>query len=263
MTGLRNPESAVFDAERKVIYVSNVDGGGTDKDGKGFISRLGPDGKVLSLEWVKGLNAPKGLALAAGKLFVADIDILVEIDLAAGKVSKSYTAEDAEFLNDVTVDEDGNVYVSDMLATRIYRLSKGKFSLWLGSEKLEYPNGLHYEGGKLIVGSWGKPNADFTTDRPGHMKVVDIKTREISPLGGATQPTGNLDGVEPDGEGGYFVTDWMAGKLFHIAPKGTVRELDVDLPSGAADLESILDRNSLVIPMMKTDRVVCFRFTRN
>ena len=34
--GLANPESVVFDNNHKVLYVSNVNGGPTDKDGNGL-----------------------------------------------------------------------------------------------------------------------------------------------------------------------------------------------------------------------------------
>jgi len=41
---LKVPESVCFDAGRNVIYVSNVAGSPTDKDGNGFISKVSPDG---------------------------------------------------------------------------------------------------------------------------------------------------------------------------------------------------------------------------
>src|SRR5215204_3630946 len=74
-TGFKNPESAVFDSATGIIYVSNVNGDDpAAKDGNGFISKLGTDGKVITLEWVKGLDSPKGLVLANGKLYAADVD---------------------------------------------------------------------------------------------------------------------------------------------------------------------------------------------
>jgi hypothetical protein len=36
-------------------------------------------------------------------------------------------------------------------------------------ESLEYPNGLLVRGGKLNVGRWGKPEADFSTKVPGRL----------------------------------------------------------------------------------------------
>src|SRR5262245_19992516 len=75
--GFKEPESALFDPQRNVIYVSNVAGDAKAKDGIGFISKVSPDGKLIELEWVKGLNGPKGLVMNGNKLYVSDIDQLV------------------------------------------------------------------------------------------------------------------------------------------------------------------------------------------
>ena len=56
--GFSNPESALYDSARDIIYVSNVDGAPTDKDGAGHISLLTKDGKMHEANWVTGLNAP-------------------------------------------------------------------------------------------------------------------------------------------------------------------------------------------------------------
>ena len=74
-------------------------------------------------EWVKGLNAPKGLVLSGDKLYVSDVDQLVEIDVNSGAVTNSFNAEGAQFLNDTAVDADGRVFVSDMLTDSIYVLA--------------------------------------------------------------------------------------------------------------------------------------------
>ena len=52
-SGFKQPESVVFDRAAGAIYVSNVNGDPMKKDGNGFISKLGPDGKVMTIEWVK------------------------------------------------------------------------------------------------------------------------------------------------------------------------------------------------------------------
>ncbi|HAH23626.1 MAG TPA: ATP-binding protein, partial [Prolixibacteraceae bacterium] len=60
--GIKTPESALFDAKSNKIYVSNIDGDPSKKDGNGFISILNADGKMEQLKWATGLNAPKGSA---------------------------------------------------------------------------------------------------------------------------------------------------------------------------------------------------------
>ena len=84
---LKVPESVLFDGDNKVLYATNIDG--TDpwgKDGKGSVAKVGLDGKVIATEWVSGLNAPKGMGLYKGKLYVADLNELVVIDIAGGKI---------------------------------------------------------------------------------------------------------------------------------------------------------------------------------
>ena len=117
------PESVIYDKENDVLYVSNMQDDPFKKDKNGFISKVDLDGNILKLKWVKGLNAPKGLAISKGKLYVGDVDQLVEIDIKKSKVSKKYDAIGAALLNDVAADTKGNIYVSDTFTDTIYRLN--------------------------------------------------------------------------------------------------------------------------------------------
>ncbi|HET6996453.1 MAG TPA: ATP/GTP-binding protein, partial [Chitinophagaceae bacterium] len=61
---LKVPESVLYDAGNKVLYETNIDG--TDPwgaDGKGSVGKIGLDGKIIKVDWVSGLNAPKGMGL--------------------------------------------------------------------------------------------------------------------------------------------------------------------------------------------------------
>ncbi len=253
--GFKNPESMLYNKKRDAIYVSNVDGKPNDKDKKGSIALLSTDGKTVKQDWVSGLNAPKGLALVGDTLYVADIDTLVAIDVNTQKIIHRYTIKKAKFLNDVVADKNGDVYVSDFLDNTIYRLHDGKIEKWLADKALETPNGLFIENGKLLVGSWGVMTDGFATKKPGHMKSVDLKTKKIDSLGSG-KPIGNLDGIESDGKGGYFATDWMAGSVLHINSSGKFKTL-LDINQGSADLGIINDKDSttLLVPMMN-DNVV-------
>ena len=154
--GLAQPESVVEDPATGVIYVSNINGAVMQKDGNGFISRLTADGKMLERQWVKGLNSPTGLALHDRTLYAADVDHLIEINAASGEILKRYDAKGAVFLNDVVVDDEGTVYVSDTPMNTIWRLKDGSFEPWLANDALNGPNGLLIQGKTLIVASLGK-----------------------------------------------------------------------------------------------------------
>lgn len=256
-TGLDGPESAVLDAGEGVLYVSNVNGDAAAADGNGYISKLSLEGEIQDKEWVTGLNAPKGLALHDGKLYVSDIDELVVIDTASGEITARHEAPGATFLNDVTAHQDGRVFVSDMMQNQIWKLEGDQFEVWVEDPALENPNGLLAEQDRLVVGAWGKPNEDFSTDVPGHLKAVDYQSKEITSIGPG-DPVGNLDGVEPDGQGGYLVTDWFSGGLYDISEDGKA-EMIMDLNQGSADHEFVEDENLAVIPMMMDGTVNAYK----
>lgn len=65
----QSPETVVWDEERDLYLLSNVNGGLTALDDNGFISRLTPDGEITELKWIDGdkpdiaLHGPKGMLL--------------------------------------------------------------------------------------------------------------------------------------------------------------------------------------------------------
>ncbi|MBX7147636.1 hypothetical protein K1X76_01000 [bacterium] len=247
VNGLKQPESVIYDKAAHVFYVSNINGSPMAKDNNGFISKIDDNQKIVSLTWVKGLSAPKGLALFQGKLYVADIDALVEIDVASAKITGKFVAPGAKFLNDVVADN-GAVYVSDMLTNTIHKLENGKLTVWLQNAALENPNGLFIKGNILYVGTWGVMTNGFATKVPGKMLAINLNTKEIKPLGNG-ESIGNLDGVEADSHGSFFVTDWMNGNLLHVSKDGEAQILS-KLNAGSADLTYVKNKKLLAIPMM-------------
>lgn len=252
--GMDSPESACVVGDR--VYVSQVGGANpVEKDGNGRIVLLSIDGKLINKNWIIGLNAPKGLRAAGNSLWAADIDEMVEVDIAAGKVARKIKIEGSKFLNDVATAPDGTVYVSDMALSRIYMIQNGKVSVFADGEELEYPNGVLVEGDHLVVGGWGKPEADFSTKVPGRLFKLDLKTKKKTLI--TKEPTGNLDGVEADGKGGYIVTDWRAGKVMHIAADGKVSLLK-QFKQGTADHAYLPETHTLILPHMLENKVAAY-----
>ncbi len=255
--GFDGPESALYDSKRNHVYVSNVNGSPTEKNGQGYIATLSPEGNLVEKTWVSGLDAPKGMALVDSMLFVTDIDRLVAIDVDTGKVSATYPVAEAKFLNDVAAAPDGRLFVSDMFTDTIYTLSGEKLEIFVQGNELTGPNGLLVEGNKLVVASWGKIKEGFETETPGDLNTVDLSSKKISTLGDGT-PVGHLDGIEPDEFGAYLVTDWMVGGLYRIKPSGEA-ELLLDLNQGSADLGVIPEKKLAIVPMMNDGSVVAYR----
>ena len=255
--GIETPESAYFDAASGFIFASQIAGALDGRDGNGRIVKLDGDGNVIAATWATGLNAPKGLRACQGTLWTADLDEVVGIDLASGMVRSRIRIAGAQFLNDVACGADGAVYVSDMMANRIHAIRDGTAAVFAEGGQLEFPNGLLVEGDRLIVGGWGsQPKADFTTDVPGHLYALDLATAEKTLL--TPKPLGNLDGVESDGRGGYFVSDYIAGTLHQVSGSGESRVIGRFTP-GSADIGVVPEAGLVLVPHMNDNRIGAYR----
>lgn len=247
--GFEQPESAQQDPQTGFIYVSNVAGEPQAKDGRGWISKLDAKGKVLKRQWVSGLNAPKGLRVCGGRLFVADIDQLVEISLSTGGVVSRLPVRDAKMLNGLAVDAACAVYVSDTFASRVYKAVKKDVTIVAEGPALQSPNGLALDpsGKALIIAAWGL-TTDWTTKTPGRLLKLDLASRKASAMPG---PVGNLDGLVRH-KGAWHVSDWASGTVLRVAPNGQSSVLLHGL-QGPADLGTA--GSLLLVPRMRDNRV--------
>ena len=262
------PESAYYDAASKAVFVSSINGQILERDGNGYISRLTPDGKVVSAKWVTGLNAPKGLRSAGGVLWASDIDEVVGIDIASARVTQRVRIEGALFLNDLATAPDGTVYVSDSTTLRVYQVRDGKASVFVeGADVVEQPNGLLVDGGRLILGSIGPaPQPGQAPGRgrgqgpppSGHLFAFDLKTKARTTV--TAEPVGGIDGIELDGKGGLLVSDVICQRLLHVAPSGTVRVL-AKFSAGGADFGYVPGARIAVVPFLFENRVAAYDLT--
>ncbi len=267
-----NPESVTHVGDH--LYISQMRKGPMDTTGQGVISRVNLDGKEFVESFATGFNAPKGMRASGETLWVADLNRLVPVNIADGKVGDAIEVEPIEnvaagkiLLNDVAIDKDGNVYVSDTFGNRIFILKKDRRNELAVVEELfadkdidwKMPNGLLIEGEFLYVASWGTPKdpATFIKDfaaSPGDVVQVKLATGEVSQV---KQLKGNLDGIESDGNDGYLVTDWSNGTVERVSKDA--REAAVDpLPTGmgSADLAYVAAKKLLVIPVTPANKVV-------
>ena len=255
--GLAQPECAYFEPTTQAIYVSNVQGSPADKDGKGYISKVGVDGKMLVEKWIDGLHAPKGMHSFNKTLYVTDIDALVSIDLTTGKILKRLEIPEAKFLNDIGIDSEGNVYISDTLGSQVYVVKEGKASVWLTDKEVSFPNGLLVHDQELVVASWGE-GMDIKTwevKALGKLVAYDLKSKEKMEL--TKQPLGNLDGLGNDGSGGYYVSDHVAGIVYHVQADGAANAILGGF-KGPADIGLIDGKAVILVPRMGEDKLTAY-----
>ncbi len=242
---LQIPESVLYYAEEDIIFVSSIDGKPDTKDNDGFISKINLKGEIIKLNWVEGISAPKGMGIYGGKLYVSNIDELVEIDIARSKITKRYDAIDAKFLNDVAVDKSGNVYVSDMSTNKIYCLMNGRLEVWLGTDDLQRPNGLFVEKTKLLVGN------------SGYILSVDLKTKKTKKY---IENTGSIDGLVPNGKGSYLISDWAQNVYLVHPQKEKIKILSTGSENvNAADIEYIPEKKLLLVPTFFDNSVIAYK----
>jgi hypothetical protein len=242
------PESVKYDNVNKILYVANINGKPSEKDGNGFISKLSPEGKILQLYWVDGLNAPKGMGIFNNKLYVTDIDRLAEIDINTGEIIRFYPAEGAQFLNDIDVDEQGNVYVSDMAGNCIWRLNNQTFEKWLESADLNRPNGLFINTSGLFVGC------------KNEILRVNTETKQI---GIYANQTGGIDGLEEIRENTFIFSDW-SGHIHILSPDKTMTLVlnTADMEIQAADIEYSADENLIFVPTFFHNTVSVYKIIK-
>lgn len=252
-TGFEQPESALVDAAHNRIVVSNIVGNPGAADGNGYLSLLSMDGKVIARHWVDGMDAPKGMAISGDRLYAADITKVRVVDLASGRLVETIDVPGAVFLNDMTEDSAGKLYVSDMLADTIYRIDGDRPEPFVKDPLLASPNGVFADDGRLIIASWGKGinKTDFSTAEPGGLLSVDLATKKVTPLPGA-QNFADLDGVIAMGDT-IYATAYMTGTLYSYKP-GRAPTAVAQFKPGSADIGT--DGEKIFVPLMGEGEVV-------
>ena len=245
--GLNVPESSHYNPSDNIIYVSNIVGKHDVKDGEGFISKLNVKGEFIEKEWVKGLNAPKGITCSKTKLYVTDIDRVVEISLSTGKILKEYRNAKSKSLNDVCVAANGRVYVSDDSGDCIFYVGKDSLEVLVQSKDLGGMNGIYASGNLLYLGS------------KGNLISVDQKTKSITIL---QEKVGYLDGVEQVAPAVFVTSDWSGHVQLIRVGKGVEKLLDTTpMKINAADLGYIASQKLLLVPTFLDNKIVAYKLS--
>jgi sugar lactone lactonase YvrE len=241
-TLLKTPESVLYEEKGKFLYVSNIDGTPDGKDGKGSIGKVGLDGKIIKVDWVQGLNAPKGMGLYKNKLYVADLTEVVVIDVLKGAVIQRIPVEGAVFLNDITIDKNGTVYVSDTRAFKVHKIEKNKVTTLL--ENLKGPNGLLAVNQDLLI-----------LDRGNLYKL--LPTGQLFLMADTMDPS--TDGIEMVRPNEYLVSCWN-GVVYYIGSSGA-KQILLDTRQekiNSADIGYDAKNRILYVPTFYKNSIVAY-----
>ncbi|HOW43806.1 MAG TPA: hypothetical protein PK919_01405 [Candidatus Aminicenantes bacterium] len=237
--GLAVPEAVTYDPQADACYVSNY-----FNEGQEFLSKVSLAGQVIEKEWLKGLRMPTGLLVRGNTLYAVDRSGLNLIDIRGKRIVKTIPLPGVRMANDVAVDRAGNIYVSDTPAGIVFRMRGETLEPWL--KGLERPNALFCEKNRLLIGQNGK------------LIAADLGSGTAQVLA-RFEAGSNIDGIEPDGAGGYWVGD-HSGKLFRFSASGEkTLLLDTSNPDEKiADFAYIPGRKLLIIPTFDGNSVAAY-----
>ena len=257
---LQGPESARYDRDLDVWFVSNINGTPLQKDNNGYISRLRPDGTPYTIKFIEGgkkgvtLNAPKGLAINGDTLWVADIDVARAFNKRTGALIANVSTR-ARFLNGAAVGPDGAIYMTDTGVLfgskgevshpgpdQVFRITRAGAKAALASPKLEGPNGITWDSQQrrfVIVSFLGKGIYGW---KPGD--------KDIESIGSGP---GQQDGVVFLPDGRLLVTSWTDSSLF-VLENGQARKVASKVPS-PADIDVEPKDSRVALPLLMENRV--------
>lgn len=254
--GFNHIESVASDG--KYIYAADIgkELNPTAKDGDGKIFKLDLKGKIIDSTFSKEiLNAPKGITIANGILFVADIDRLLAIDSKTGKKLYEINFTDGiSFLNDITVVDKNTLYISATDKSKIYKvnLTTKTYSELIIDKVISSTNGLFFDkkSNRLYVngmGSDNKPN--------GIVGYIDLSNNKFTQL---ATIEGLFDGIGLS-NGTLYTSNWVA-----FEKKGIIQSIDIKTNkvsevklteplAGPADFTII--KNQIIVPEMMSGSI--------
>jgi hypothetical protein len=264
--GWQFPESVGCDVKNKVLYVGNFGGqklAPAEKDGLGYISKVGADGKVIDKQWFppaggEKMNKPKGIwiesGISGGRLWTTDIDGVWIIDLKTKKGRKAMIPG-AQFANDPAVLGKA-LYVTDNRSDQLFRIEPADFLNSKSEPKTSVvykggglsPNGI-YPGrdGRIYFGGFAgadKPRGIYALAKDGTAKAV-------------THAIGRIDGLYQMKDGSLLATDWGSSSLFRYDSKNGYKELAKGF-KGPADfcvMPGEANSMTVVVPDLPTSQV--------
>jgi hypothetical protein len=242
-TILKVPESVLVDDKENCLWVSNIDGASNGKDGKGSISKLSKTGTPINLEWITGLNAPKGMAKYKQELYVADLTELVVIDIKKATIIKRVPIEGSVFLNDVTVNSKGAVFVSDSRTGKVHRYENNTTTIEV--ENLQGPNGLLSIEDQLLI-----------LDRGSLLSVTPGGA--ISKIMDGMDPS--TDGIERVAPNQYLVSCWNGIVYYVVAGAQKVTLFDTRSEKiNSADIGYDAKKKIIYVPTFLKNSVVAYQ----
>jgi len=243
------PESASYDSRSKRYFVSNY--------GDGNIIQIDSTGTRSYFK--TGLSKSLGMIIHNNILYVVTgLKMIKGFSLDDASVTFEIQINEAVFLNDITTDTAGHLYVTDSNNRAVYKIdiARKRYILFVKT-KLDNPNGIIYDkSSHRLVLCYFREDAQ-----------VDQITLDDSVLSTLVKPgLDNFDGIAQDEEGNFYISSWGPGSFATgFTKKGTIYKFDnsfKDKPQvfstdhyGPADIFYAAEKNEIIVPLFLNNDV--------
>ena len=246
----KNPESAVYDPLTNRYFISNY--------GSGNIIQI--DSAGIKTYFQEGFSKLLGMIIYDNVLYVVDNPEIVRgFNITDGNPVMELQIKEAQFLNDITADDSGFLYVTDSRGAVVYKIdiANQTYSLLVRTIS-EDPNGIIYDklNNRLLVCHFREKS-----------QIDQINLKDSSTSTVALTGFDNLDGITLDESGNCYISSWAKGNFSDgFKKEGKIFKYDnlfKQKPEiiytgllGPADIYFNISKNELVIPLFLENDLV-------
>jgi sugar lactone lactonase YvrE len=241
---LQAPESVVYDSQHHRYLASNY--------GTGHIVAIDSQGQQSY--FVQNQYCRNGLHISGNAVYAACIDQGIRgFNLDDAALVADVYIEGMVNLNDIASDTSGNLYVSDVYGSRIYRIRISDYSYTTFVDCGDTPpNGIYFDAphNRLLV-------ASFMISAP----IMQVNLRDSSMIEVVYTGFNYLDGLTQDNDGNFYFSTWQTRSVYRYDSLfGGEPEFIYGNSNGPADIFFNKELNVLAVPVMNSNTVVFLQF---
>ena len=242
-----NPESVTFDKKTNSLFVSNAKAG----------SILKVDQNGITSSFISGYSSFMGVKIYQGVIYSAENiengdDFVRGFSKITGKQVFSISIPNTVQLNDIEIDNEGNLYVSDRGDNKIYKINLRNKTYELINTTIQTPNGLYFNKkyNSLLV---------CNTIKKSNIYKIDLNTNKTELLVNSNYP--HFDGITADEKGVIYITSWSLNWRKSILLKYDGEKFHELLINnfGMADIEYNCKNNTLEIAKYWDNSVMSYK----
>ncbi len=198
-----SPESVEFDYVNNRYLIAN-------RAASQILARAA-DGTLSVFATLNG--QPYGIEIVGDTLYCCTSGSLRGVNLNTGVQIFNQTIAAGAFLNGITHDPAGNLYITGFSNTKVYRFNTAtrQFNVFVNNTSTT-PNGIIYDAydgvnPRLVLAGWGTPAT---------IKSISLADSSISLL--VNTPFGSIDGIAKGKNGNFYISCW--------SPSSTIQRYD-------------------------------------